>query len=79
MKCEASLAVLHTIVNFINLFASAPEPLQWLTESKAKFQSSEECDAAFNQLRQQLTSSPLLVYPELTRILGWTVMHLNLP
>ena len=49
---------------FCKDFATVAEPLQRLTESKTKFQWSEECDAAFNQLRQQLTSPPLLVYPQ---------------
>ena len=49
---------------FCKDFPTVAEPLQRLTESKTTFQWSEECDAAFNQLRQQLTSPPLLVYPQ---------------
>ena len=56
---------------FCKDFATVAEPLQRLTESKTKFQWSEECDAAFNQLRQQLTSPPLLVYPQFV----WSVRH----
>lgn len=45
-------------------FATITEPLQRLTESKYKFQWTQECNAAFKQLRERLTTSPLLAYPK---------------
>ena len=45
-------------------FATIAAPLQRLTESKYKFQWTQECDAAFKQLRERLITPPLLVYPQ---------------
>ncbi|GFX51321.1 retrovirus-related Pol polyprotein from transposon 412 [Trichonephila clavipes] len=41
-----------------------PPPLHKLTESKQKFQWTKECEDSFLQLKEALTSSPILIYPQ---------------
>ena len=48
---------------FVKDFASIAEPLHALTKKHAQFRWSEECQAAFNELRGLLTSAPILGYP----------------
>ncbi|GFY01534.1 retrovirus-related Pol polyprotein from transposon 412 [Trichonephila clavipes] len=42
----------------------AKGPLHKLTESKQKFQWTKECEDSFLQLKEALTSSPILIYPQ---------------
>jgi len=48
---------------FIRGFAEIAAPLHRLTEKSAKFQWTEDCDKAFDTLRQALISAPILAYP----------------
>lgn len=45
-------------------FSHVCAPLFRLTEKGAKFVWSDECDLAFKKLKQALTSSPILAYPD---------------
>ncbi|GFT87019.1 retrovirus-related Pol polyprotein from transposon 297 [Trichonephila clavipes] len=47
-----------------NLCRSIARPLHKLTESKQKFQWTKECEDSFLQLKEALTSSPILIYPQ---------------
>ena len=49
---------------FIEGFAQVAKPLHCLTECKRQFQWTEECQAAFEELRHRLTTSPVLAYPD---------------
>ncbi len=49
---------------FIKSFADIAHPLHRLTEKKAEFKWSIECDKAFNDLKQALISAPVLAYPQ---------------
>ena len=48
---------------FIKSFANIASPLYKLTEKEALFQWTEQCDEAFNKLKHDLTTAPVLAYP----------------
>jgi transposase InsO family protein/predicted aspartyl protease len=50
---------------YIKSFADIARPLHKLTEKTARFQWSQECDAAFNTLKQRLVTAPILGYPNM--------------
>ncbi|GFT62502.1 retrovirus-related Pol polyprotein from transposon 412 [Trichonephila clavipes] len=49
---------------FVKEFSNIAGPLHKLTESKQKFQWTKECEDSFLQLKEALTSSPILIYPQ---------------
>ncbi|GFU65022.1 retrovirus-related Pol polyprotein from transposon 412 [Trichonephila clavipes] len=59
---------------FVKGFSNIARPLHKLTESKQKFQWTKECEDSFLQLKEALTSSPILIYPQPTSHLSWTLM-----
>ena len=52
---------------FIRDFALIARPLHCLTERTAKFRWTNECQAAFEELRRRLTTDPVLAYPDFSR------------
>ena len=48
---------------FVKDFATIAQPLHALTRKYAHFRWTEDCQQAFVELKQQLTSAPVLVYP----------------
>ncbi|GFT53232.1 retrovirus-related Pol polyprotein from transposon 412 [Trichonephila clavipes] len=49
---------------FVKGFSNIARPLHKQTESKQKFQWAKECEDSFLQLKEALTSSPILIYPQ---------------
>ena len=49
---------------FVEGFSSIAAPLKKLTHKETKFQWSDECERSFQELRNKLTSTPVLVLPE---------------
>ena len=49
---------------FVSGFASIAKPLHRLTEKTAKFKWSLQCEQAFDDLKQRLTSAPILALPD---------------
>lgn len=49
---------------FVKDFSYIARPLHRLTESKQKFLWTKDCEDAFNQLKEALTSAPILTYPQ---------------
>ncbi|GFS52302.1 hypothetical protein TNCV_4850271 [Trichonephila clavipes] len=49
---------------FVKGISNIAKPLHKLTESKQKFQWTKECEDSFLQLKEALTSSPILIYPQ---------------
>ncbi|GFX60862.1 retrovirus-related Pol polyprotein from transposon 17.6 [Trichonephila clavipes] len=47
---------------FVKGFSNIARPLHKLTESKQKFQWTKECEDSFLQLKEALTSSPILIH-----------------
>ena len=52
---------------FIPGFAKIAYPLHFLTKKGVKFAWSEECQEAFQTLKEKLTSPPVLCYPDFAR------------
>ena len=48
---------------FVKSFAAIASPLHALTKKNSRFVWSDECQQAFDNLRQKLLQSPILVYP----------------
>ena len=53
----------HYYRRFIQGFAQLAKPLHRLTERNFPFTWTDECQTAFDNLRQKLTSTPILAYP----------------
>ncbi|GFU59508.1 retrovirus-related Pol polyprotein from transposon 17.6 [Trichonephila clavipes] len=49
---------------FVKGFSNIARPLHKLTECKQKFQWTKEYEDSFLQLKEALTSSPILIYPQ---------------
>ena len=49
---------------FVEGFASISSPLTKLTQKMAKYQWSEACEKSFQELKDCLTSAPILTLPE---------------
>ena len=49
---------------FIKQFAAIASPLHNLTKKDVTFHWSDDCQMAFETLKQKLTSAPILVYPD---------------
>ena len=49
---------------FVPGFSSLAEPLHLLTEKNAVFQWTEQCNKAFQTLKELLTQAPILAYPD---------------
>ena len=52
---------------FVKDFAHIARPLHPLTERNASFIWTDECQAAFHELRKRLYSMPVLAYPDFSR------------
>ena len=52
---------------FIKNFAQIAKPLHQLTEANVHFAWTGECQSAFEKLRDLLTSTPVLAYPDFNR------------
>ena len=52
---------------FIPNFSAKAKPLIKLTRKFAKFEWNKECQAAFDHLKECLTTSPLLSYPDTSK------------
>jgi hypothetical protein len=50
---------------FIENFAEKAGPLTDLLKKEVKFQWSEKCEDSFSQLKEALTSAPVLAYPDM--------------
>ena len=53
--------------SFIPMFAEIAQPLFKLTRHNARFSWSSECEAAFEWLRQELSSACVLAFPDFAR------------
>ena len=52
---------------FIRNFAEIAKPLHRLTEKAQGFQWTNQCDDAFRELKQRLTSAPILAFPDFSQ------------
>ncbi|WMV30689.1 hypothetical protein MTR67_024074, partial [Solanum verrucosum] len=49
---------------FVEGFSSIDSPLTTLTQMKSKFEWSETCEKSFQELKNRLTTAPMLTLPE---------------
>ena len=63
---------------FVRDFAKMAKPLHSLTQKNASFKWTEECQEAFVKLKEHLSQSPVLIYPDSSSefILDTDVSHL---
>jgi len=52
---------------FVRNFSAIAKPLHSLTKKGKKFDWSSECDSAFSILKKRLTTSPVLLHPDVTK------------
>ena len=52
---------------FVKGYAEIARPLNRLLSKDVKFYWSDECERAFSQLKQSLTESPILVFPDFSQ------------
>lgn len=52
---------------FVHSFAAIAKPLHALTQKGNKFTWSEECQSAFEVLRDKLVKAPMLAHPDFTK------------
>ncbi len=66
-KCQKDvrsfLGIASYYRRFIEEFGKIAHPLHQLTEKKAIFRWTPECEQAFNTLKHKLTSAPILAFP----------------
>ena len=53
--------------HFVKGFAKIAQPVHQLTECHATFKRTDECHDASDELRQRLTSTSILAYPDFSR------------
>ena len=52
---------------FVQNFASVAKPLHQLVEKNREFRWTEQCQRAFEEIRQKLVSSPVLSFPDFSK------------
>jgi hypothetical protein len=52
---------------FIEGFSKLVKPMTSLLEKNAKFIWSDQCQASFEELKERLTTTPILVLPDLSK------------
>ena len=52
---------------FVKDFAAIAKPLHRLTEKTAKFEWTNECQTAFEEIRRRLVTAPILAFPDYER------------
>lgn len=58
---------------FIRNFSGIAQPLNALTKKRVEFKWTEECESAFQILKEKLSSNPVLAYPDFTKPFKVTV------
>ena len=70
-KCQKDVRSFLGLCNyyrkFVKGFANIASPLNTLLKKNAKFIWSNECQIAFETLKQKLTSAPILAYPDMNK------------
>ena len=66
LYCQSKqfLGLVNYYHQFIRDFATRAKPLHQLTEKGSKFVWTQQCQEAFEQLKQCLTSLPVLALPD---------------
>ena len=68
---RSSLGLAGYYRRFVKDFSKLANPMTKLTRKGACFELSEECEQAFKELKERLTTAPVLIIPE--QGLGYTI------
>ena len=60
---------------YINHFADLAAPLHQLTHNNVEFQWTEECNKAFESLKNRLIQAPVLAFPRFDRYAGTMILQ----
>ena len=63
-ECRSFVAMCSYYRRFVPNFAKISEPIVALTKKHARFKWTEQCQEAFNLMKESLTVIPLLSYPD---------------
>jgi hypothetical protein len=66
-KIRSFLGLAGYYRRFIEWFSKLAKPMTSLLEKNAKFVWSDQCQASFEELKKRLTTSPVLVLPDLSK------------
>jgi hypothetical protein len=66
-KIQSFLGLAGYYHQFIKDFSKIAKPMMKLLEKNKAFEWTKECQASFEELKKRLTSSPVLVLPDLTK------------
>ena len=67
VELQGFLGLSNYYRHFIKGYAEVAKPLYELSRQGKDFKWTKECESAFNILKMKLTTSPILVYPDLTK------------
>lgn len=62
-----TLVSADTAIRSVNSLSAITRSVHRLTENKLIFKCTEECKKSFNYLKQTLTSTQILAYPEINK------------
>jgi hypothetical protein len=65
--CYSFLGLVGYYRQFIKDFSKIAKPMIKLSEKNKAFEWTRECQASFEELKKRLTSSPVLILPDLTK------------
>ena len=65
-QLQSFLGLANYYCHFIQNFSELAKPLHELMGKDKSFLWTEQCDRAFQKLKQQLTTTPILAYPDFT-------------
>ena len=73
-ECRSFVAMCSYYRRFVPNFAKISEPIVALTKKHARFKWTEQCQEAFDLMKESLTVIPLLSYPDPNKELFFTLM-----
>ena len=59
---------------FFPIFSEVTQPLNGLTKKNLHFKWTEECQKSLDNMKQIITTNPILAYPDKSTIFLWTVV-----
>jgi hypothetical protein len=67
-EIQSSLGLAGYYRRFINDFSKIAKPMTRLLEKNKDFDWTEECQASFEEMKKRLTSAPVLILPDITKM-----------
>jgi hypothetical protein len=67
-EIQSFLGLAGYYCRFIKDFSKIAKPMTRLLEESKDFDWTEECQAGFEELKKRLTSAPVLILPDITKM-----------